>query len=72
MSYNTIYPLTKESDTLIEKVIKTSGDLGDTKQALVTNTDTVVKQGNTDMVDKEGKLKKMSLLLFQQKIKSTQ
>ena len=53
MSYNTISPLTKESDTLIEKVIKTSGDLGDTKQALVTTTDTVVKEGYTDMLDKK-------------------
>ena len=48
MPTNTIFPLTKEYDTPSEKVIKKSGDLGDTKQALVTTT---------DMVDKEGKTK---------------
>ena len=29
--------------------------MDDTKQALVTTSDTVAKEGNTDMVDKEGK-----------------
>ena len=58
MSTNTIFPLLKESDTPSEKVRKTSGDRDNTKQALVTNTYTVVKEGNTDMVDKEGKSKK--------------
>ena len=48
----------KESDTPSEKVRETSGDLDDTKHALFTTTDTVVKEVNTDMVEKEGKLKK--------------
>ena len=55
MSPNNIYPLPKESDTQSESVRKTSGDLDDTKQALVNTTDTVVKEGNTDMDYKEGK-----------------
>ena len=46
------------SDTIgHEKVRKTIGDLYDTKQALVTTTDTVVKEVNTYIVDKEGKPK---------------
>ena len=52
MSSNIISPLPKESDTPSEKVRKTGGDLGYTKQTFVTTTDTVVKEGNTDMVDK--------------------
>ena len=56
MSPHIICPLHKESDTPSEKVIKTSEDLDDTKQALVTTTDIFVKKWNTDMVDKEGKL----------------
>ena len=55
MSPNNICPFPKESDTPSEKVRKTSGDLDDTKKALVTTTDTVVKEGNTYIVDKEGK-----------------
>ena len=55
MLFNTIFPLPKESDTPSEKVIKTIGDLDDTKKALVNTTYTVFKEGNTDMVDKEGK-----------------
>ena len=55
MSSNTICPLPKESDTPSEKYIKRSQDLYDTKHALVTTTDTVVIEGKTDMVDKEGK-----------------
>ena len=31
--------------------------MDDTKQALVTTTDSVFKEGNTDMVDKEGRSK---------------
>ena len=31
--------------------------MDDTKKELVTTTDTVVKEGNTDMVEKEGKPK---------------
>ena len=57
MSSNTICPFPKLYDTPSEKVRKTSGDLDDTKQALVTTTTTVVKKGNTDMVDKEEKPK---------------
>ena len=52
MSSNTILPLPKEYDTPSEKVRKTSGDLDDTKEALVNNTDTVVKEGNLDRVEK--------------------
>ena len=54
MSPNTIYPLPKEADTTSKRVRKTSGYLDDTKQALVTTTHAVIKEGNTDMVDKEG------------------
>ena len=52
MSSNNISPLPKEYDTPSEKVRKTSGYLDDTKQVLVNNTDTFVKKGNTDMVNK--------------------
>ena len=55
MSYNTICPLPKEYDTPSEKVRETSGGLDDTKHALVTNIDTVVKEGNNDMIEKYGK-----------------
>ena len=55
MSSNTIFPLPKEYDTTSEKVRKTSENLDDTKQALITTTDTVVKEGSTGMVDKKGK-----------------
>ena len=57
MSSYTIFSFPKESDRPSEKVIKTIGGLYDTKQSLVTTTDTFVKEGNTGMVDKEGKLK---------------
>ena len=72
VSSNTIGPFTNEYDTPSEKVIITCGYLDDTKQALVTTTATVVKEGNTDMVDKKRNLKKMlwrkpSLLQFQKK-----
>ena len=55
MSSNTIVPLPKESDNTVEKVRKTSVDLDDTEKELVTNTDTVSKEGNTDMFYKKGK-----------------
>ena len=55
MSHNTICPLSKESYTPSERVRKTSGDLNYTKQSLVATTETFFKEGNTDMVDKEGK-----------------
>ena len=46
-------PLPNKSDNLSEKVRKTSGDLYETKKALVTTTDTVFKEGNTDTVEKK-------------------
>ena len=55
MSSNIIVPFPKESDNPSEKVIKTSGDLDDTKKSLVANNDTVIKEGNTDMVLKKVK-----------------
>ena len=55
MSSNIIVPLPNESDNPSEKVIKTGGGLDDTKNTLVTTIDTVVKEGNTDMVEKKGK-----------------
>ena len=54
MSSNIIGPLPKEYDNPSEKVRKKSGYLDDTKKALVTTTDTVFKEGNTDMVEKKG------------------
>ena len=57
MSPDIICQFPKESDAPSEEVRKTSGDLDDTKQALVTTTDKVVKEVNTNMVDKEGKPK---------------
>ena len=53
MSSNIIVPLPKESDNPSEKVRKTSGDLDDTKQALATTTDTVVKEDETCIVEKK-------------------
>ena len=53
MSSNTIGPLPKESDNPSEKVRKASEDLDDTKQALVSTIDAVVKESTTDMVDKK-------------------
>ena len=47
----------REYDTPSEKFRKKSGDLDDTKHALVTTIDMVVKGGNTEMVDREGKSK---------------
>ena len=58
MSSNNIFPFTIESDRSSEKVRKTSGDLDDTKKALIATTDTVVKEGNLDRVDKKGKTEK--------------
>ena len=49
MSSNTLGPLPKEYDNPSEKVRNTGGDLDD--------TDTVVKEGTTDMVDKKSKTK---------------
>ena len=57
MSYNISDPLLKKSDNPSEKVRKTSGDLYDIKKALFFTTDTVVKEGNTEIVDKKMKTK---------------
>ena len=57
MSSNISDPLPKKSDNPSEKVRKKSGDLYETKKALVTTTDTVVKEGKNDMVDKKMKIK---------------
>ena len=54
MSSNTIGQSPKESGTPSGKVRKTSGYLDDTKNSLVATTDTVVKEGNNDMVGKKG------------------
>ena len=53
MSSDNICPLPKESDTPREHFRKTSGDLDDIKQALVTTTDMDVREENIEMVDKE-------------------
>ena len=45
MSSNIIGPLPKEYDNTGEKFRKTSGDLDDTKKALVFTTETVSKKG---------------------------
>ena len=60
MSPNIIGPMSKEFDNPIEKVRKKNQDLDDTKKSLVTTTDTVVKEENTDMVD----IKKRNLNLM--------
>ena len=52
MSSNTICPFPKESDTPSEKVRKTGEDFYYSKHTLVTTNAMVVKEGNTDMVDK--------------------
>ena len=53
MSSNISDPLPNRSDNPSEKVRKTSGDFDDTKKALVFFTETVAKEGNTDMVEKK-------------------
>ena len=57
MSSNISDPFPKKYDNPSEKVRKTSGDLYDIEKAIVTTTDTVVKEGNTDTVDKKRKTK---------------
>ena len=57
MSYNISDPFPKKSDNPSENVIKTSGDLDETEKSLVTTTDTVVKEGNTDMLEEKRKSK---------------
>ena len=53
MSSNIIGPFPKGSDNPSEKVRKTGGDFDDIRKALVFNTDTVFKEGNTEMVEKK-------------------
>ena len=53
MASNIRYPLLKKSYNPSEKVRKSSGDLDETEKALVTTTDTIVKEGNADMVDEK-------------------
>ena len=66
-------PLPNKYGNPSEKVRKTSGDFDETEKALVTTTDTVVKEGNTDMAEKKRKnlmwWRNPSLLLFYQKKK---
>ena len=57
MSSNLSEPLPKRYYNPIIKVRKTSGDLVEAKKALVNNTDTVVKEGNTDMGTKPNVVK---------------
>ena len=44
--------MSKEYDNPSEKVGNTGKDLDDSKKALVFTTDKVVREGNTDMVNK--------------------
>ena len=55
MSSNSIDPLHKESDNPGEKVRKATGDLDDTKKALISTIDTIIKEGKTDIDEKKGK-----------------
>ena len=57
MSSNISDPFPKKSDNPNEKVRKTSGGLDETKKALVTTTDIVVKEGNADMGTKPNVVK---------------
>ena len=57
MSSNTSDPFQNKSDDPSEKVRKTRGDLDETKNVLVTTTNPVVKEGNTDMVTKPNVVK---------------
>ena len=58
------------------KSLEKSGDLDETEKELVTTTDTVVKEGNNDTLEKKEKKllwqRKPSILLFQKKIRLTQ
>ena len=53
MSSNISDLLPKKSDNPNEKVRKTSWYFDETEKALVTTTNTVFKEGNTDMVDRK-------------------
>ena len=52
LSSNISDPLPKKSDNPSEKVIKTSRNLDETGKVLITNTDMIVKKGNTYMLKK--------------------
>ena len=72
MSYNTIGPLPKKSYASSEEVKKEIRGLDDIKKPLVTNFDTVDKEGPIDTVDKEVyrnlmRWTKPSILQFYQK-----
>ena len=45
--------LQKKSNNPSENVIKTSGDLDETKNSLVTTTDTFIKEGNNEKIEKK-------------------
>ena len=64
-------PLPKRSDNRGMKVRKTSEDLDETENSLVTTTGTVVKEGNTDM-GKEPNVVKVSITPPIEKIILTQ
>ena len=55
MSSNISDILPNKYDNPGEKVRKTSGDLDETEKSLVTISETVVKEDNTDMVYKKVK-----------------
>ena len=55
MSSNISDPFPKKSDNPSNNVRKKSGDLDENDKALITTTDTIVKERNTNTVDKKGK-----------------
>ena len=57
MPSNISDPLPRKYDNPSERVRKISGELDDTKKALVFTTDMVVKEKNTEMLDKKRKTK---------------
>ena len=57
MSSNTSDLLQNKYDNTSITVRKTSGDLDETEKSLVNTTDTVVKEGNTDMGKKHNVVK---------------
>ena len=57
MSSNISDPLPKKYDNTSEDIRKTSRDQDETKKKLVTTTDTVFKEGNTDIGTKTNVVK---------------
>ena len=55
MSYNISDSFSKKYYNPSEKVREKNWDLDETKKALVTTTDTVVKEGNNGRVEKKSK-----------------